>query len=496
MSTIKIYFSDFFEVSEDKIEEYGAVNISLINDLPLFIDPFLLFNSKDKRLNAIHDEMISYLKFLQIQSTKYETLEVGMMNAWYVFPEVKQTWLGFSRTGNKGRGNRKEFALNLHKGLSSIFSSFGNETITKAAHMEKLCLIGSKIGRDKISDFTTNFVKKYLLEYTEEFAHEFINPSFCDYFMVPKVTFNYETQIWEPKEYYLPVHKGDFVLLTPKSILTRDETFINRSDMIRDLQIIAPSIEDATLRFELNNYLSNIITVGDGAATKCEIDKATEILIRTHPEIIDYYVRYKENHEEEATSISGEHVAEAKTLFQNQLEELVNVLKRETGFYETFPDAYDECMKRVQFLKHVIEDKDGYRYFYVKDKPVRRESDLQIMFRLTWFGSTLDDNREVNNGRGPVDYKVSAGKKNAVLVEFKLVSNNKLKQNLENQVEIYKKASDTDRAIKVIMYFTAKEHDMVINVLNELDLNDCPDIVLIDARNDNKPSASNAKSNC
>jgi len=39
---MKLYFSDFFEVSPEVIEKYGAFNPSLINDLPLFIDPFLL----------------------------------------------------------------------------------------------------------------------------------------------------------------------------------------------------------------------------------------------------------------------------------------------------------------------------------------------------------------------------------------------------------------------------------------------------------------------
>ena len=42
MGDIKVYFSDYFDIEEDVIESYGAVNISLINDLPLFIDPFLL----------------------------------------------------------------------------------------------------------------------------------------------------------------------------------------------------------------------------------------------------------------------------------------------------------------------------------------------------------------------------------------------------------------------------------------------------------------------
>lgn len=41
MDGLKIYFSDFFNVDEDIIESYGAVNISLINDMPLFVDPFL-----------------------------------------------------------------------------------------------------------------------------------------------------------------------------------------------------------------------------------------------------------------------------------------------------------------------------------------------------------------------------------------------------------------------------------------------------------------------
>lgn len=122
----------------------------------------------------------------------------------------------------------------------------------------------------------------------------------------------------------------------------------------------------------------------------------------------------------------------------------------------------------------------------------QRESDLQVIYRLVWFGTQLDVNREVNNGRGPVDYKISFGKKNATLVEFKLASNSKLKQNLEKQVEIYKAAAETDRAIKVIMFFTDMEYNKVCRILNELDLADNEDIVLIDARN-NKESASNVK---
>ena len=44
MNKLNIYFSDIFNVSQDIIESYGAINISLINDIPLFVDPFLLLH--------------------------------------------------------------------------------------------------------------------------------------------------------------------------------------------------------------------------------------------------------------------------------------------------------------------------------------------------------------------------------------------------------------------------------------------------------------------
>ena len=88
-----------------------------------------MFNSDNLELRAIHDEMISYLKFLQIQSEKFKEPNSGILNAWYTFSEVKQTWLGFSQNGNSGRGLGYDFAKNMHKALSSFFRTFGQENI-------------------------------------------------------------------------------------------------------------------------------------------------------------------------------------------------------------------------------------------------------------------------------------------------------------------------------------------------------------------------------
>ncbi len=492
MSEVKVYFSDFFEVNEEDIESYGAVNISLINDLPLFIDPFLLFNSEKEEYQKMHKGIIEYLIFLQDQSKNSLKLDSGMKKAWFMFSEVKQNWLGFSLSGNLGRGMGNEFAVGLYKGLKTIFKDFSEEGITQSRHMEKLCLISPRVGRDKISDFTANFAKEYLLEYTQEFAKKTISDKFCRTINVPRVYFNWTTNTWASKEFYLPYYNNDYVLLTPKDILTRDETFINRKDMLRRLDNILPSLQDDELRFELEQYFQNSLSSKCKQSRK-ERDDYISNMISNHPSIIDCYLKYKEDHREEATSVSKEKVQETEEIFNKNASALIELLNHLTSFYKCNPDVYMEAIKRVGYLKHVIEDQDGYRFFYFNGKPIIREEYLQIMFRLAWYGTTYAVDREVNNGRGPVDFKISHGKENAVLVEFKLASNSKLRHNMAKQTEVYKKASDTKRAIIVVLLFSEEEEKKTINIINELSLGGREDIVLIDARNDNKVSASNVK---
>ena len=66
--SMELYFSDYFEVKPMALEEYGAFNISVVTDLPLFIDPFLLFNSEKPEYQALHEGIIEYLIFLRDQA--------------------------------------------------------------------------------------------------------------------------------------------------------------------------------------------------------------------------------------------------------------------------------------------------------------------------------------------------------------------------------------------------------------------------------------------
>ncbi len=457
--------------------------------MPLFIDPFLLFNSEDDRYKKLHDEIIKYVAFLRDVS-QGGRLSKGLIKSWFLFPEVKQNWFGYSIVGNGGSGLGREFAEALNASFSDILLNFGNEDITSGSHLEKLCLIKGGIGKDSVSDFTTNLIKSFLLNYTQDFALKYIDKKFLSKFNVEKVEFNYHTRTWVNKKFALPSYYGDFVLLTPRDILTKDETWINRNDMIADFTDICNSIPNDQLRDQLSEYFHRCLPED---AKKKDFEVAADLVIKEHPSFLDYYIKSKERQSNDAHKSSMDKVIETEKVFIDKVQKLIDsIFENQKDFFAVKQDTFYESYNRVMYLKQVIENNNGYKVFYLKGNPIKRESDLQLMFRLTWFASLSDVNSEVDNGRGPVDYKISRGSKDKTLVEFKLASNSKLKQNLAKQVEIYEKANGTKNSIKVILYFSDEELSKLGKVFKELKIKEDKNLVIIDAR-PNKVSASNVK---
>jgi hypothetical protein len=486
---MNIYFSDYFSVEKERLDDHGAFNVSLINDLPVFIDPFLLFSSQKVEYQSLHKDIIKYITFLREVSDS-GPISKGLVHHWFLFPEVRQNWLGYSKSGNGGAGLGQSFADALNDSLGTIFNDFGKEKITQGSHLEKLCLIKEGVGKDSISDFTTNLIKGFICDYTERFAKKNIASTRCKTVNVDHAHFDYVTRRWLSKKYTLPFIDGDFVLLTPKDILTKDEAWINKHDLIGDFDELVGSMSNIVLRAQVSEYFLRQLPENP---TRREISKGVSSSLRKFPELIDYYIRHKENNSDQAVAFSEQKILETESIFIRQVTNLVEALRADNEFYSQKGDTFEEAYKRVSFLKQVIENNDGYRLFYVKGVAVKRESDLQLIFRLTWYAAAEDVNAEVNNGRGPVDYKISRGSKDSTLVEFKLGSNSKLKQNLANQVEVYKSANQTKKSIKVILYFTDKEFEKIKKALKELDIKQGKELVLIDARETNKVSASNVK---
>lgn len=488
MSNFKLLFSNYFEINDSTLEKYGALNICLSSDLPMFIDPFLLFASKKQEYQILHKKVVEHLLILKKYATANEGNEVDINL--FKFPEIKQNWLGLAKYGNGGKGLGKTFATGAITAFNGFYSTFGQEEITAETHIEKLTLLNSGVGKDFISDFTTNLIQEYLLEYTENFAKKFLQENQTKNFSI-RCRFNKRTKIWEPRTFNLPYFYrekgGDFIILTPMDILTVDDAVINNSDFYSSFHTVTRSLENSSLRSAINEFFRSHLPK---KPKKKDKEYAFLKTIRKFPDIVDFYIKLKEDQKEVFTSASVSQINELKEKLVDALTPLCELLNKNSDFYNLVSNSYEESLKRALYLKEVIENNDGYRIFYDGTRPIAKEDTIQRIFRLTWYASPFDVNAEVNNGRGPADYKVSFGKGDSTIVEFKLAKSSSLKRNLENQTDIYKSASKSASDISVVLCYSLSDIKKVNRVLKEIKKENHENIIIIDATR--KVSASKA----
>lgn len=372
-----MFFSEQFGVNSEVIKEYGAVDISLVCDIPLFIDPMLIFNSDKPEYQALHQEIIRYFHFLY--SKAKEGLSSKEINAWFNFSEVPNNWLGFSLRGNKGLALGKKYAQFLYENIGFTLET---HDISKGQHIEKAMLLYEGSGKDKISDLTVNLIKRFLCEYTENFAKEYISPKLCKNLPVEKAYFNYDTESFVSREYALPYIYNDngkieYVLLTPYDILREDEPSINRADFYNSHERICDAIENDTLRAYVNNYISQAVqryeenqrskrrTIKEKSIEKIEKNAFQEI-VKEYPELYDYYIKLREADTDE---IKIQCMQELNRQLEKLLlasKNLICIFKQNGYSIKENLTAREEAKMRLAFFKHIIEDCDGYKNLYVK----------------------------------------------------------------------------------------------------------------------------------
>jgi len=486
MSNFKLLFSEYFEIDESQMTEYGALNICLSSDLPLFLDPFLLFASEKTEYKVLHKQVVEHLILLKSYATESNGQDVDINL--FRFPEIKQNWLGLAQYGNGGKGLGIRFAKSAIIAFNGFYKSFGEEKITDETHIEKLTLLNSGVGKDFIRDFTTNLIFEYLLEYTQNFALKHLDENQTTEFSI-RCKFDKATKTWQPRTFKLPYFfrekNGDFILLTPLDILTVDEAIINNSDFYNNFNNVTRSIGNDSLRTAINEYFRTHLPKRPKKKDKIEAFVRT---VEEYPDLVDLYIRLKEDSKNVVSGVAYSKIEELRDQLIDSLTPLCNLLNDNSEFYSVKPNSYVEALKRANYLKDVIENNDGYRIFYDGSKPIAKEDTIQRIFRLTWYASPYDVNAEVNNGRGPADYKVSFGSGDSTIVEFKLAKSSSLERNLENQTDIYKAASKSSNDISVVLCYTESDIRKVNRVLKKIDKEGDENIIIIDARR--KASAS------
>ena len=194
-------------------------------DVPLGIDPFLLYKSRDQEFRELHDLLLGMFN-AGIAAVRDGALEDAARI--FDFPEVAAIGLGYASNSRRGSGVGSHIARLI---IDTLRASPSLQE-RGVRHVEEMQLVSAGIGPDRISDITANVIKRYLINYTQRQ---------CAIWNLPMTRgvpvthiYNHATQAWEDAYEDLPVSTADGspILLVPRR-LVRVLPWINYDDFVR-----------------------------------------------------------------------------------------------------------------------------------------------------------------------------------------------------------------------------------------------------------------------
>jgi hypothetical protein len=163
-------------------------------------------------------------------------------------------------------------------------------------------------------------------------------------------------------------------------------------------------------------------------------------------------------------------------------------------------DTVEKIVREIaEQFRDLVENKGLWKELWADDDTPRKEKASQRLFFAIAYSyckaNNIDLTPEADAGNGPVDFKLSKGANSKVLVEIKLSTNSDVKHGYEKQLEIYKRADDTDRALFLLIDVgnMGRKYDEVTRMRIEFieEHGRASDIMYVDGRQ--KASASKRK---
>ncbi|WP_439460636.1 hypothetical protein [Pedobacter sp. GSP4] len=161
---IRPRINDFYGKSFTQQEVDFAIPF-LNEDLPLYIDPFLMWKSPSQQDSSLHLNLVNSFNYLGNQFLKgnEQALKILIHSS-----ECNEIGLGNSKTRNGKRIGEKTAreVLSLYKDIPQI-SSAG------FTHFEEIQLFVDNVAQDRISDISANLIKSFLIDYTIDQAERY-----------------------------------------------------------------------------------------------------------------------------------------------------------------------------------------------------------------------------------------------------------------------------------------------------------------------------------
>lgn len=194
-------------------DEVDFVVPHLREDLPLCLDPFLLWKSDQAEYRDLHESLVGFL-----EQVRQKTLAGQAAAAHLLLSEIREpVELGLGYAAGTKHGSA--IGSSLRAAIMEMFRQVPQLEATGLDHVELLALLVPKVAEDRISDLTGSVLKRWLAEFTS---------SRCADLNIPTRRYRLtgwdsERLDWRPFETRLPYNPADEspVLLAPLDLLRR-----------------------------------------------------------------------------------------------------------------------------------------------------------------------------------------------------------------------------------------------------------------------------------
>lgn len=421
-------FGEAFQIKRKAVDDWFDVDLKV--DTKLFIDPFLLLQEEsvaNSEWSDAHAAILTHFSRcyeLVAKGGAPKSIPIESALSLLTFPEPDELGLGYTSGGTRGSGGGKARASIV---LASIVEAIARG-IRHPTHIEDIGILNEGIGADGVSDAAANILKPKLIAYTQAVAARHKIPTHD--VLVKRAQCDLNSGRWISRPVALPVNpfSGRAILLVPKRFLN-NLPVLNADDWF-------DSTFNADLRRELN------VEIGQ-RVPKREIAR----FAKRHPERIRAWAdALRQN----GTPRSG-YDFDGDPLGVSNWQSAGSAFGRQNPLgvtIATASDLVDFVNRLMEKFKMFIEHQSGWKLLWNDDGSEKPEEAAQLVF----LGMTreyaralgVEIDREVNLGRGPVDFKITGGPGVRLLVEVKKLHNGDFWNGLEHQLPSYL-ASDGTR---------------------------------------------------
>jgi len=227
LSIIRPRLNDFHNIPLIQEDVDFAIPF-LDEDIPLYVDPFLLWKSPSMQDNSLHLQItncFNNLGYLINSGKETEAIELLIQGS-----ECDEVGLGNSKT-KKGKRIGKKIATNILSQFKKIPQLQKNGFV----HFEEIQLLVDNFSKDRVSDIACNYIQSFLVDFTIEQCEEYGIP-------IEKVNlvkiYNIKTNKFEQEATHLPINPltKEPIIFVPKRWL-KFVPWINTDDYFKSYYI-------------------------------------------------------------------------------------------------------------------------------------------------------------------------------------------------------------------------------------------------------------------